>query len=244
MRPPTAPELLDAWERGQGQPAVRRALALLAAACPDAPADDLARLPVGARDGLLLTLREWTFGRGLTALVDCPHCGEGVEMTFQTGDIRCAGEEVPEGGLSLAAAGFEVRFRLPDSRDLAAAAGAADVAGGRAVLLERCVLSAVAGGEAFRADRLPEAVVEAVVERMARADPQAEVRLDARCQACGAACPVAFDILSFFWAELEAWARRTLAEVHVLASAYGWRESDVLALSPFRRQMYLEMVNG
>ena len=40
----------------------------------------------------------------------------------------------------------------------------------------------------------------------------------------------------------DAWALRTLAEVHRLASAYGWREQDILALSPARRQLYLGMV--
>ncbi|HSB10234.1 MAG TPA: phage baseplate protein, partial [Blastocatellia bacterium] len=32
--------------------------------------------------------------------------------------------------------------------------------------------------------------------------------------------------------------------VHTLASAYGWRESDILNLSPWRRQLYLTLVNG
>ena len=41
-----------------------------------------------------------------------------------------------------------------------------------------------------------------------------------------------------------AWAVRLLGEVHELASAYGWREHDVLALSPWRRQAYLQMVRG
>jgi hypothetical protein len=31
-------------------------------------------------------------------------------------------------------------------------------------------------------------------------------------------------------------------EVHLLASAYGWRESDILAMTPWRRQLYLELV--
>jgi hypothetical protein len=32
-----------------------------------------------------------------------------------------------------------------------------------------------------------------------------------------------------------------LYDVHALASAYGWREADVLAMSPMRRQVYLEL---
>jgi hypothetical protein len=33
-----------------------------------------------------------------------------------------------------------------------------------------------------------------------------------------------------------------LAEVHVLAGAYGWSEDAILALSPSRRQHYIALV--
>ena len=66
----------------------------------------------------------------------------------------------------------------------------------------------------------------------------------ATCPACTFTWSEPFDIVTFFWAEIDAWARRLLADVHVLASSYGWSERDILALSPVRRQYYLEMVNG
>ena len=47
--------------------------------------------------------------------------------------------------------------------------------------------------------------------------------------------------MSFLWTEIEAWAWRMLSDVHTLARAYGWGERDILALSPTRRQFYLEM---
>ena len=46
------------------------------------------------------------------------------------------------------------------------------------------------------------------------------------------------------WAELEAVARRLAMEVHTLASAYGWSESEILSLSDARRRLYLEMVSA
>ena len=45
-------------------------------------------------------------------------------------------------------------------------------------------------------------------------------------------------------AEVEALASRLLWEVHDLAAAYGWRESDILALSAARRAAYLQMVQA
>jgi hypothetical protein len=51
-------------------------------------------------------------------------------------------------------------------------------------------------------------------------------------------------VVAYFWSEINAWAYRLLGEVHSLASAYGWREEDILAMSPWRRHVYLEMVGG
>lgn len=77
-----------------------------------------------------------------------------------------------------------------------------------------------------------------------QADPQANVQLNVSCPACSHQWQMTFDILSFFWTEISAWAQRILREVHVLASAYGWHEADVLAMSSMRRQCYLQMVGG
>jgi hypothetical protein len=46
------------------------------------------------------------------------------------------------------------------------------------------------------------------------------------------------------WAELQARATALLADVHVLASAYGWTEPQVLSLSPERRAAYLELIGS
>jgi hypothetical protein len=73
-------------------------------------------------------------------------------------------------------------------------------------------------------------------------DPGADVRIGLSCPACQHGWTLGFDIVSFIWGEIEDWAQRLLADVHVLAQAYGWSERDILALSPTRRQLYLEMV--
>jgi hypothetical protein len=35
-----------------------------------------------------------------------------------------------------------------------------------------------------------------------------------------------------------------MLDVHTLASAYGWSESEILSLNPARREFYLEMVRA
>lgn len=246
MRPPSAQELLDAWERGLAEPPVQRALTLLAAACPGTPLEELAGESVGRRDGRLLTLREWTFGPRLVSIAACPACGERLETAFEVGDIRLEPSGLPEQPpepLALAAEGYELTFRLPDSLDMAALAAGESLDGARLRLLGRCLLAARdPRGDEASPDRLPAAVLHAVVDRMAAADPQADVELALSCPSCGHAWAAAFDIASFFWTEVDAWARVLLHEIHALASAYHWREADILALSPRRRRSYLDLI--
>jgi len=89
------------------------------------------------------------------------------------------------------------------------------------------------------ADELPDAVIDALSTALAALDPQAAIRVALRCPACDAGWDADFDIGAFLWSELDAWAQRTLCDVHELALRYGWSESEVLALTPARRARYL-----
>jgi hypothetical protein len=234
-------------------------LLLLVAAYPEIPPAALAQLSIGRRDAYLLALREAIFGSHLVSLAVCPTCHERLELTFDVADIRAEAPLIPlsvaergPGGevqeaveiFSVNVAGYEVRFRLPNSLDLTAVAGNEDVTTTPHLLLERCLLRVSYHDEEQPVEQLPAHVIEAVAARMAQVDPQAEVLLALTCPLCGQQWQATFDIVSFFWSEINAWAYRLLHEVHTLASAYGWCEADILAMSPWRRQFYLEMVSG
>ena len=90
--------------------------------------------------------------------------------------------------------------------------------------------------------RADESVIAALGEAVVERDPQAEIRLKLVCPSCDNHWFAVFDILAFLWQEITTHARRILRDVHVLASAYGWSESEILALSAMRRRFYLEMV--
>lgn len=244
MQALSASKMLSVWERALGRTAPERALALLAAACPEMSAEELNALSVGRRDRLLIALRERTFGPRLTSLATCDACGESLELSFDCSDISAGGGTQTPAELSVEAEGYEAHFRLPNNGDLIAVARCADADAARRGLLERCVTSATRGGSLVAPAELPGAVVDAVEAGMSDADPQADVRLALDCPACGHNFLAAFDVVAYFWSEINAWAYRLLGEVHTLASAYGWREEDILALSPWRRHVYLDMVGG
>jgi hypothetical protein len=243
MRALSASELLGAWERGLGQRLNERALTLLAATDPQNPRDALAKLSIGRRDAGLLSLREEIFGSRLISLADCPRCHERLELSFNTADIQDSSGAMALEESSVRVEDWQVEFRLPNSDDLLALSDCKDVGAGRALLLRRCILSVEKNREVSAVDDLPANVIEAVVQRMAEADALGDVQLALTCPLCGHEWQAPFDIVSFLWTEINAWAHRTLHDVGELARAYGWREADILALSPLRRQVYLEMIS-
>ncbi|WP_255954114.1 hypothetical protein [Streptomyces odontomachi] len=129
--------------------------------------------------------------------------------------------------------------------DGAGGGGATAAEEARFALLRRCVVTVRQDGvprdvgTAVRA--LPDRVRQALSEAAATADPGADVTFGVNCPACGEATRAELDIATYLWTELDAWARDLLLDVHLLASAYGWTEPEILALSPLRRRYYLEL---
>ncbi|KUO08468.1 hypothetical protein [Streptomyces sp. DSM 15324] len=233
-------ELLAAWEIGLALPASspRRAVLLHALARPGRAADDLLGVPVGTRDADLLGLRAALFGDVLSVRTGCPACGADLEFDV---DARGLAATAPTAGPEpLTDGDWSVRFRLPTPADLLAVGdGAAEDP--RRRLAARLVVEARRGDRAVPADRLPERVVHLLAEAVAAADPAADISFAMACPDCGGQVRAQLDIATYLWDELDSWARTTLADVHALASSYGWTEPDVLALSPLRRRYYLEL---
>ena len=181
----------------------------------------------------------------MVGMATCPECGDRLELNLDVADVRATpeNEHEPDEEFSIAVSDYEVQFRLINTQDLVAIFDGKDAVFARHMLLNRCILAVHYRGEECPLDRLPLSVVNEVLERMELLDPQADVQLALSCPSCGHQWEAAFDIVSFFWTEIESWVRRILHEVHTLARAYGWRESDILAMSPHRRQLYLELVD-
>jgi hypothetical protein len=246
---PNAESLLRVWEEYHGAHPIRRALALLEVAAPGAAMGDWAAAPIGRRDGRLLELYEILFGPQLHSVTNCPRCGEVLETSFTTRDLSMPAVppsvpgwiEFRDSGNS----GMCIRYRLPNSEDLLQVTTATnDPDEAQIQLLRRCVSEVKRAGKRHALKELPAEVVDRLVEEMARQDPGADVQIQLDCPSCGYVWSVCFDIVSYFWSGLSDWAQRALAEVHLLARAYGWSEREILGLSATRRQQYVEMVQA
>lgn len=244
MHTPTPAQLLHVWERGGEMSATANALLLLESCCDEAMVD-LAALPLGQRDALLLQLRERLFGEEIQGVASCPQCLAMVEAGFRCEDVLHAAAvldaSMPTVEHTLAHHDLFVRFRLPDSRDLISIEPCGSAQQARERLLERCVLAATRDAKDWPVLALPQDMQMEIAQAMGQADPQADVQLAFRCPDCAHEWQPAFDVARFLWQELHAWALRMLREVDVLAHAYHWHEADILALGPRRRQAYLEL---
>jgi hypothetical protein len=243
MKGLTAPELLLAWELALLRQPAERGLAILSAAEDGVPIDDLAALPMGRRDARLRAVREATFGRGYRALVSCRSCNESLELTFESPDLALTGNSGAAPG-KVRLGGFTLDVRPLDSTDLAAAAECPDATAARRVLALRSVQAASYGDEEVAIDTIPDALLPELAVQLEAIDPDAETTLEVTCSACGARWDAAFDVAAYLWTEIEAEALRLLHQVHCLAERYGWREADILAMSPLRRRAYLELAQA
>ena len=94
------------------------------------------------------------------------------------------------------------------------------------------------------ADRIPDRLWARLEARVAEREAAAEISLDITCPDCGAAGTFGFDVGAYFWAEVDADARRLLGEVAALAERFGWSEEALLAMPGSRRRAYLDLVRA
>lgn len=232
QRSPDAAELLDAWEQALSQPMPERAPSLLVSLGWFDDANVLAALTIGTTDRLLFSLREQLFGPDLACVTACPECGEAIEFSACCGDLVPKASDQPAGA-PIHVLGGPVQCRVPLNVDIRRLDRIPRPASSRA-LLRMCLL-----GDPAAVDGLSDQDCDRAVTELADADPGACVEVAIGCP-CSHNWVEEFDIRSYLLSELTDWAVRSMRDVHQLASRYGWAESDILRMSPWRKQIYLE----
>lgn len=237
---PASSDLLSAWELGLPCSIPQRGMVLLGALLPGRPVEDLLAMSLGERDEQLLRAHRLLFGPQLSCVTTCPACATELELDVAVDDLLEATER-DEGvdDLEVEVGGWIVRGRSLSVRDVLDAAPL-DAETARTMLLSRSIVSASGPGET-EADPLPSEVEGAFLADLARRNPTGSLEIEQTCPDCKHVWTTPFDAVSYLWAEIDGWAQRVLREVHTLATAYGWRESDILDMSARRRAAYLDM---
>lgn len=236
-------EFLD-WDIGSVPPA--RKVTCVLAKCGDLSEQEAASLTVGEREGLLLKLRQATFGERMACILECPRpeCREKMDLDITVQDLLMPRNGVALGIHEASFDGYRVRFRLPNGADQEAVASLAQVDETQAVhvLLRRCLVEVECDGK--RQEEIPLAISDRISDAMEALDPQAQIVIEPLCPACGNTFRTILDTASFFFAEATAHARTLLEEVHVLASFYHWSEAAILSIPQRRRKFYLDLVEA
>lgn len=216
---------------------VARAGTLLIGRCATLATKEGAQTPLGSEAARSLTLgdREILFRALYTTTVSpkfaaglpCPAgCGETIEFDL---DLSTVPEICPEPGPvhHLEIMGRQAACRLLTGADLERAAGTDDPVSS---LRHACT-----GDDALPSDVL--------AQELTRLDPNAETVIDLTCAACGHETQVYLDGFELIRHAL-ATDGGIVRQVHTLASVYGWREQDILAIPRVRRRRYCAMANA
>ncbi len=217
-------------------------------------AEQFRKLPMGDREALLLQIRRLTFGDRIPCTLHCPSCAAIMDFQLQAHELILPGEQQAtqyhEESFLTGETTWRARFRVPCAADLEAAIRTAGGTPREAALavLQNCVewvrREDAPGDDSVPAAQWPPEFVSQIAERMSCLDPQAEITLQLRCPTCGHEFSSLFDIGDYFLRELAAAERQLYYDIHRLALAYHWSETEILNMTPRKRKLYLDLLEG
>jgi hypothetical protein len=229
----TPAEMLSFWETGSRLSPLDRGV--LATQVAGVPASQAADLPLGERNRVLARLYREHFGGALDGFTQCTECGEKLEFHF---DLEPVADSPPIEASHPVVVG-RWKFHLPTSRALAMALTSGEEASAGYRLLAHCLTEPAGADPGWSEEEML-----AIEESLAAADSLAEILIGFQCPECGAGFEDALDLGGFLWSEIENSARQLFDDIHLLASAYGWTEDEVLRLSSLRREAYVRRILG
>ncbi len=195
-------------------------------------------LPAADLGAIALSIRRAWLGDTIRTQGFCadPSCHEPMDIAFGISAYlgyhrprACRGARPGPRAGWFELAGGGVSFRLPTIGDLLTAVSAPDP---ELCLRQRCVDPAI----------IPAAVARRVSRAMYVLAPGVLGPVTAQCPACGGEVVLQFDPLAYALAELRDAASDLYEQVHLLASAFGWPEHDILAMPRQRRARYAALI--
>lgn len=194
----------------------RAAVALLDRLMPPG-AGGAGSLCASDRDAMFASLYRALWGDRIATSLVCEACGEKFDMAF---------------GLS------ELQFHLASNRP-------ADLPAPAVPSAQDEILAAnlgAAAGVAALAERLGIALTELdeLSDAMQACFPLLDLELDTPCPACGHEQKAHFDIQSFLLLRLIGERPQLYAEIHMLASGYGWFLGEILSLPRSTRRALVD----
>lgn len=190
-----------------------------------------ARMAAADRDALFAAIHRRCWGDRIVATLTCGGCREPFDLSFDLSavqrSLRAGARDWRPSGDGRVVHGSGAAFIVPSAQDEIEAA-----AGHPRDALARLAASCGAAG-----DPAP------VNEALEQGAPIIDLDLNASCPSCGHEQVAQFDIQSFVLQRLINEREPLLAEVHLLATAYGWSLDEILVLSRDSRRALAAMVS-
>jgi len=215
--------------------------ALLAQCSEGADADSWWAAPVGARIAALLRLTELSDRQATLELtLRCPHaaCHAGFDVSLPIDQLIAHATRVDRIPVSLPD-GQVLIVRPPTGDDLRRWSRASYPAPHAAIVGMTDAL--VVEGQVSDDDGATLSVIETA---LAEHDPLVDFTVSCVCPTCAVPSEIGLDLERVALDRLTAIRAALLDEVHVLASAYGWSEREILGIAPERRGRYRDLING
>lgn len=231
MAPLSAAQLIALWEPSSAAPAHQRLEPLLAVLHPGEAID---RDTLGARNRRLLALHAALGDGPIEARLRCDQCGTDNSFAVPAADILACPVPDPAVRVGIRVGSRRLTFRLPCMADLKAVA-ACDPDEALGSIVARCTIGR-------GADAVPAAALARLSARFEALDPAARIVVDLGCAECGSALRASVDLAEFVATAVDRLADQLQREIHLIASAYGWTEREILALPPSRRRRYVAMI--
>ena len=192
------------------------------------------KLTASDRDRMLAAIHASEFGERLDCVLHCDACEEPFDIDFHLPDLL-ASLALPPAHVAAAKPAVITladgrRVRLPRGSDELALLGLPPEAA-RRELLARCMID----GEADLEDA-------AVLDALEHAAPLLDVDLDATCPECGTAVRAHFDLQHYLLTAIRQDAPSRTAEIHLIASTYGWSLGEILGLARQRRRAFARTI--
>jgi hypothetical protein len=187
-------------------------------------------LTASDRDRLLADVYSSEFGDRIDCVLRCVACDSPFDIDFRLSGLMSSLDLPPAGKAGPAASVVTLedgrRCRLPRGGDELAVQDTPGASAASA-LLARCMIE----GEAGPDDR-------SVLAALESAAPILDVELDATCPECGTAMQAHFDLQHFLLSAIMQDTPARIAEIHLLASTYGWSLREILDLDRKRRRAF------
>lgn len=235
-------DLLAAWDTGINLSLIERSLLLLSKVFPDRSLNEIGCLTIGERDACLLNIREQLFGSELNNVANCPNCSQKIEWKTSIDTLRLKGSNViwNKEPIKMAYHGLQISFRIPNSKDILEIMEMENPEFRQSELLNKCL--SYSSFPSPTTEPWPDGLQEAIIRKMEECDPQADISMKIVCPDCGHHWHMFFDIMRYLWSEIDDWAIKLIQDIYLLALNFGWSEHDILSLSRFRRNLYINMI--